>query len=640
MILSPCITAFSPTASVRSHDWFRSNLFTHEDTGGRPYDDGAYPHLGAPGGPCDALDDALVQRLWLQWASRLGKSFFGQSAALCKAEMKPGPMMHANADEKTAKEVVSRTYGMMNNTRCLRKHLRPPRMRRQDRIDFQRCKMYVAWSRSVSTLADKAVEYGHGGEIDKWEHESTSKEADPLKLFLDRGKEFPTRKFVLESTPTIKGKSRIEHGRLQSTNCQYFVPCPHCGKYQTLQMDRIVWDKPDSGKSDKDLARKTARYVCAGCEQDIHDHHRAQMMRRGVWCPEGCQVKDKEAAALFDGDRQPWRGWSLASWIDGTPLRDGPDAGYQLSSLYALSLGWGDIAAEFVSSKDKPQDFRNFVNQWLAETWEIVKHNETWEDVGKRAITKTPRGVVPEGFSLLTAGIDKQESHYVYEVNAWAPGDKHHTLLYGTADTTDELIEVLTARYRHEDRGQGLIVSLALIDSGFRPKGVGEMCKQFKGPGKLAPCKGSSTPLNAPFRSSLQGNDSAMPGMQLILVDTFQSQDWAEAVIHSREGLFSLHSGQLFDHQDYIEQLLNDAPVDSLDTRNNAKLSWNRIDEGIPNDFRDTKRYSWIAKLIVTRGGQVPARIGGAQQSPRKEPAQTPKPNRFFTRPGGWIPKR
>lgn len=609
---------FEPTAGTNSRDWFRDNLFTHEDTGGRPYDDGAYPHIGAPGGPCDALDDAAIQRIWLQWASRLGKSFFGQSAAVYKAEVKPGPMMHANADEKTAKEVTARTYGMMTNTRCLRKHLKPERRRRQDRVDFLRCKMYVAWSRSVSTLADKAVEYGHGGEIDKWEHETTSKEADPLKLFLDRGKEFPTRKFVLESTPTVKGKSRIEHGRLQSSNCQLQVPCPHCGKYQVLRMDRLKWDALDSGKSDKDVARRTARYLCVGCDEAILDHHRAMMMRRGVWCPEGCTVKDAEAAAIFDGERPAWAGWSLASWIDGTPLRDGPDAGYQLSSLYALSLGWGDIAAEFVGSKDKPQDLRNFVNQWQAETWEVIAHRHTWEQVGEKIIDKTtPRGIVPAWASTVTIGVDRQERGFPWSVEAWGPDRRNATIDYGELSSFDDVEKLVKTMWKHADGGPQLRAAWTLMDSGFRPDGVYEFCLRLMKQGwKVFPSKGSNLSLNADWTQAILGKNTSLPGMVLYHVDTVRSQLWLDHAIHdvpAREpGSISLFNDAMGNHEDYLKQIINDQAVSDLDSRQNIRENWNRIDTNTANDYRDCKRYAYIAMLIAT-GGTVPQRLRGEQ---------------------------
>lgn len=627
-----------PRPRVRSLDWFKVNVSTSD---GRPYDHGAYPHIGAPGGPCDALDNPNIVTIWLQWASRLGKTFFGQAAQMFYADTNPSPMMFASESEKLAVEVVQRTYKMLEKCPALKSQLRPVVRRRQSQVDLDNCQIHVAWARSVSTLADKPVRLGHANEIDKWEHRTTSKEADPLKLFQDRGKEFASRKFIFESTPTVKGRSRIERGRLASTNCSYYVPCPHCGKYQRLRMGDgqqpggLSWEKLPNGKSDKELSRLTAHYVCESCSGVIKDQHRARMMRRGVWAPEGCGVDDEKAAALVSllsakgGDgaslESPYRnrGWSSATWITGTPVRDGRDAGYQLSSLYALSLGWGDIAAEFVESKEKTQNLRNFINQWLAETWEIVAHKTTWQVLGERLIDPTsPREIVPAWASLLTVGIDKQSAggdRFPFSVEAWGPMRRNATIMYGEAETTTELRTAVIDRwYTHADGGAALKPSFTLMDSGHKPDGVYEFCLEMIRLGlQVWPSKGSSRALDSDYWMNTLGKDSSMPGMRLFHIDTLRTQAWMDRILHvikaGEDGQFTLHAGSLFDHQDFLEQLLNDAAVTDLDARNNERENWERIDTGIPNDFRDTKRYGYAAMLVSTRGAEIRPRASATE---------------------------
>jgi phage terminase large subunit GpA-like protein len=598
--------------------WNCKNVQTHE---GRAYAHDAYPHIGAPGGPCDAFDLWQYLTIWLQWASRLGKTFFGECATLKTADSDPCPMMFASADAKLAKEVVGRTYGMIERCPRLREQL--PKRRRQDLVKLWFCRIFVAWSRSASTLADKAVRVGHANEIDKWEHPSTSREADPLKLFDDRFKEFPAHKKIKEGTPQLKHSSRVERGRLASTNCQYNVPCPHCDRYQTLRMGDgksrggIVWEKNEAGKSDKELARKTARYLCLHCGEAIRDEHRGPMMRAGVWCPEGCQVNDAEAkkvAAEWPTRQDFWGGWQSSPWVTESPLRDGRDAGYQLSSLYALSLGWGDIAAEFVDSKANQQNLRNFINQWLAETWEIVSRKETWEQVGQRIINaEYRRGVVPKWASLLTIGVDYQHGKGIYPwvVDAWGPGRRNATIAYGEADSLDELEQgVIRTAWTHADGGPSLKIHTGLIDSGNRPLGIYEFCERFNRSGiQLFPCKGSNRALASDYDRVVLGQNTAKPGTVLYHVDTVRSQIWMERTIHDiprdGDGGFSLHAGNLFEHQDFLQQLLNDAPVEKLDAHNNASESWDRIDTNVPNDLRDCKRYAYAAMLIASRNGRI-----------------------------------
>lgn len=635
---------FTPRDRTRHLDWARRHA---RNTDGRPFSHEHYPHLGSPGGPCDALDDPEVRRIWLQFGSRLGKTFLGQCAMMKKADSNPGPMMFASSVEKVASDVIERTYSMIEQSPRVSPQLRPKVRRRQSCIDFDACQCFVAWSRSVSTLADKEVEFGHGNEIDKWEHQSTSKEADPLKLFLDRFKNRPHHKVILESTPTIKGKSRIETGRLGSTNCQFYVPCPHCERYQRLDLDRIKWDHLESGKSDKDLARRTAKYECEHCGEVIQDHHRPVVLRLGVWCPEGCKVKDVEAkraaeqCAATDGGYE-WHGWAHADWIEGCPLRDGPDAGYQLSSLYALSLAWGDIAAEFVSSKEKTQDLRNFVNQWKADTWETVHRKTTWEQLGARIILPgVKRGLVPNGFSFLTAGVDRQAEHLVWVIDAWGPERASHTVDYGTCDAIEDLLNLVIERsFAHQDRGPTLQVQLTLIDSGYHPKDIYEFCKSRNQKGqKVWPCKGSNTALNTPYLERRLGDDTLMPGAPIIHVDSLSTQDWLQQqlTMETGPGAGTLFEGSLWEHQDYLEQLLNDSAVVKLGTNKVDREVWERIDENTPNDYRDCRRYAYAAMLRVTRGAAIRPR---AVAQPQRQEDPPPTKSNVFQRRGGWMPSR
>jgi hypothetical protein len=153
-------------------------------------------------------------------------------------------------------------------------------------------------------------------------------------------------------------------------------------------------------------------------------------------------------------------------------------------------------------------------------------------------------------------------------------------------------------------------ISLALIDSGYRPKGVGEFCRAR--PNRLLPCKGSSSKLGTVYRMSQQGRHSAMPGQRLVLIDTDETQDWIEGQLYTLtagdSGSMTVYEAPHESHQDYCEQLLNDAPVDSLDQTNNLREKWIRVDRSIPNDYRDCRRYAFVAMWIATRGAAIQAR--------------------------------
>src|SRR3982751_434035 len=101
------IANFRPRPRSRMIHWSLANVQTHDENP-KPYDHAAYPHIGAPGGPADAFDCPQYSTIWLQWASRLGKTFFGACASLKTADSDPCPMMFASVDRKLAVEVTGR----------------------------------------------------------------------------------------------------------------------------------------------------------------------------------------------------------------------------------------------------------------------------------------------------------------------------------------------------------------------------------------------------------------------------------------------------------------------------------------------------------------------------------------------------
>ncbi len=630
---------FEPKIPLNFRDWAAKYVVT--DTG-RPYDGLFYPQIGALGGPGNAYDDHRVRTIVLQWGVRLGKTFFGSCCLLNAAHQQPGPMMLASSREKLAIDVCTRLYEMIRRGPLVDLLVHPPHLQKRDLIEFAAAKCYTAWARSPSSLADKNIKIGHASEVDKWEHPSTSTEGDPLDLFFDRFNDFlPSRKVIVEGTPSVKNKSRVERLRLGGTNCQFFVPCRACQRYQVLEFgDRdtlhgIKWDPGPDGRSDPDIAASTARYVCRHCREKLPSEDRPWMLRRGVWCPEGATVDDAAALELSVSsaeDWPKWNGWRDAAWIRGKPVRDGETASYHLPTLYAQSIpGWGDFARKFLSVKRRPQSLRAYRNQWEALTWEAAERKTTWEIVGQRIINPhIERDQVPVGTVLLTAGVDKQLSTYPWMVVAWLPDDRSHIVAYGIATELDQIeAQVLQRSFSGWDQQQSFIVRLLLIDSGYRATKVYPWVRGRARRRRVLSAKGASSPLATYAKLVKMSAKSSAPGQRLVLIDGASTQDWVEQAIsaESREQprALSVFAGSLGEHQDLLEQMLNDAPVGDVDAKGNYRENWERIDTQIPNDYRDTYRLALAARQIFTRGAGIssPKPAQSEPESPRHAPGLT-----------------
>lgn len=613
-----CWGEFEPRKPLKFVDWAAKYVVT--DTG-KPYDGLFYPQIGALGGPGDAWDDHRVRVIVLQWGVRLGKTFFGSCCLLNAAHQSPSPMMLASSREKLSIDVTARLYEMLRKGPLSDLLVHPEHLQKRDLIEFESARCYVAWSRSPSSLADKNCRVGHANEIDKWEQVGTSTEGDPLDLFFDRFNDFlPSRKVVVEGTPSVKHRSRVERLRLQGSNCQLFVPCRACQRYQVLILGDekgrhgIKWQTGPDGRSDPEIAAATAVYVCEHCHASLPSEDRPWMLRRGVWVPEGCQVDDAAALELAVAEFRPeWRGWAHAPWVTGTPARASEIASYHLPSWYAQAIpGWGDFARKFLAVKARPQSLRAFVNQWKAQTWEASERRETWEKVGQRWIdSKVPEGTAPQRTVLVTAGIDKQLEHYVYVVIAWDHTERAHVLSYGTCRELAQVDAAVLDRVIPLETVGSVKVRLALMDSGYRTSLVYKYCRSPRRRRRIYAARGSTTSLGTYVQRRQLGENTSSPGQRIVLVDTNSTQDWMDSAIAAHDTQqpgCSLYAGSLAQHQDFLEQLLNDGPVGTVGPDGNYRERWERLDPHVPNDFRDACRYAFAALKLLTQGAALKAR--------------------------------
>lgn len=608
-----CWSQFRPRERLKFLDFAEKYVVTDQ---GRPYDRLSYPQIGLPGGPGDAFDDHRVRTITLQWGVRLGKTFFGSCCLLNAATQDPAPMILASAREKLAVDVTARLYEMLRRGPLARLLTRPENLQRRNLVELEAAKVFVAWARSPSSLADKNCRVGHANEVDKWDQFGTSGEGDPLDLFLDRFNDFlQSRKVIIEGTPSVKHRSRVERARLAGWNCSEWVPCRACRRYQVLEFGSrdspygIKWASGPDGRTDPDHAAATAVYVCRHCGASLPSEDRPWMLRRGVWIPEGCGCDDAAALAAATAEPRPvWNGWAAAPWATGRPARDGEEASYHLPTIYAAAINsWGEFARRFLRVKSRPQSLRAFVNQWLAETWEAAERKTTWEQLGQRVVIEIPAGVCPSDTVCLTAGIDKQLHHYVWLIDAWLPGETCHTVAYGTCRTLEELDAAVFNRSFpvEQDAGQQLTVRMALMDSGFRSSQVYSYCRGASRRRRVYPAKGASGRLDTWVQRRKLGERTSSPGQPIVLVDVPSTQDWLDEQLTGPEGGWTLHRGTMVEHQDLLEQLLNDAAVGGVGADGNYRERWERIDPQIPNDFRDCRRLAFAALKVLTRGARL-----------------------------------
>lgn len=297
-------------------------------------------------------------------------------------------------------------------------------------------------------------------------------EGSPIKLAEARTTTFSRNKKIFKlSTPTVSGRSAIEHA-LEGTDKRHLhVPCPHCGAFQTLRFDNLKWPKDEPEK---------AAYLCEHCDELIDERHKTVMLTAGKWIP-----SEPDKSSQYK-------------------------AGYIINSLYSPLgwMSWAEIATKFLSEKDDPILFRTFVNTVLGEPWEERGDAPEWENIFNKR-EKYPMNQPTDDVRMITVGADVQKDRIEYEVVGWCKDRSTYSIDYRVlhGDTSErevwnELAKVVSETWMRPD-GVELPMMLMAVDSGFNTQFAYDFCRRFDA-SKVVPIKGGpdtqrtiiSTPRN------------------------------------------------------------------------------------------------------------------------------------------------
>lgn len=282
-------------------------------------------------------------------------------------------------------------------------------------LKFRDMSVYLSGANSPASLASTPIRYLFLDEVDKYPGAS-KKEADAMSLAIERTRTYTTnRKIFITSTPTLRTGNIWRAKEDADEERHYFVPCPHCGKFIKLTLDRIKWPGKEEFPDRRERAAR-AVYRCQECEGVITDREKQRMLQAGRW-------------QTVRGSRQNAR--SVAFWIN---------------TLYSPFTSFAEIAYEFMRSKDDPELLQNFTNSWLAEPWEETRLKTSAELVLERR-TEVPEFVVPEWAKLLTGGVDVQEGSLYWTIRAWGVSMTSQKIANGQALSFAQVDQVMNREY-------------------------------------------------------------------------------------------------------------------------------------------------------------------------------------------------
>ncbi|MBL8752259.1 MAG: phage terminase large subunit family protein [Planctomycetes bacterium] len=323
---------------------------------------------------------------------------------------------------------------------------------------FRRSILYLRSSQSPADLASVPVRYLFCDEVDKYPGWS-GREAAPLDLARERQRTFWNATTYVVSTPTTRDGT-VYREFLDGDRRRYWLPCPFCNWWQLLEWKQIRI--PPTVRTAKEMRReRSATYHCSRCNVAIPDTAKRDMLRRGVWIPEGHTAE---------------------AWLGGERDRDRADhRSYHIWAAYSPWLTWWEIAAKFLKAKADPaSSLMNWVNSWLAEVWEDKVEAPTDDNVAAAIVPGLTMGggeQVPPHVLVATAGIDVQKDRAYYVVRGWGYDEESWLLAAGQVATLEELGDVL---FRNVWASRGSVgVRCALMDSRYRRDEVVDLARRW-----------------------------------------------------------------------------------------------------------------------------------------------------------------
>lgn len=504
---SECQAAFMPDAVHVVTSWAEANVILSSASAAEP---GPYTSTRTP--YCRRIQDVCgtghpAQKIVFMKGTQVGGTQTALNVVGYYIDHAPCPIMFVQKTVDAVKRVSKqRVATMIEASPALTAKVGSARSRDSGNTmlqkDFLGGTLVLAGANSSVGLRSMPARVLIFDECDTYER-NIEGEGDPVKLAERRSTTFGhRRKAFYNSTPTIKGRSRIESEYEASTMELYHVPCPHCGHHQPLVFARLRWTWGQPG---------TAEYQCEDCGAMIGEHHKSWML-------------EEQSDARPDGAR----------WVARHPERD--VLGFHLNSLYSPLgwLSWREIAQEFEEADGelkagKPEKMITFVNTMLAETWEDKGEAPDWQALYDRR-EQWPVGSVPKGALFLTAGVDVQIDRL--EVQVWGWGEYleswlvEHRVIMGDVSAPEmwnDLAAYIAGRQWQHETGHRLGLEIVMVDSGAFTAEVYKFVRSQDGARVLA-SKGQADGRNVSWRGGdmddSKGKNRSIGGRKIFLVAT------------------------------------------------------------------------------------------------------------------------
>lgn len=593
----PALRVWEPPPDLTVSQWADLHRRLSSESSAEP---GQWRTARAPyqRGIMDAMSDPLIETVVVMSSAQVGKTEVVNNVVGYHVHQDPAPILVVMPTLEMAEAYSKdRLAPMVRDTPVLTGLIADARSRDSGNTllhkRFPGGHITLAGSNSPASLASRPVRLVLCDEVDRYPF-SAGTEGDPVNLARKRATTFWNRKFLLTSTPTIKGISRIEAAYLASDQRRYHVPCPHCGTLQVLEWARIRWPEHQPER---------AHAVCVECGAEIGHADKGAMLARGEWV----------ASAPFRGT-----------------------AGFHLCELYSPWRSWAQVAVDFLDAKRLPETLKTWVNTSLGEPWE-EEEGESVDDTGLLARREAyTLEEPPPGLRVVVAGVDVQadrlETTFVGAAGEelWVLG---HLVLWGSpteALVWRDLDAALSARY-----GPYAVAGAAIDSGGHHTSQVYAFARQRLARRVYAVkgVAGMGRPLAS--RGSKVGREQAR--LFIVGVDTAKELLMGRLKVAEPGPGYIHFAGDL--DEEWFAQLAAEKAV-RRSVKGQLRIEW--VKQRPRNEALDCVVYALAALHIVAPRGVPKAAPAPAPDAPPPPQAARPATGPFVQRAptGSWITRR
>jgi phage terminase large subunit GpA-like protein len=531
---------------------------------------------------CDPI--SLIGNYKIQWLgciapTQSGKTVFLQVFVADAIDQDPGPLLYVLPDEKAVrKSFDEKIISMINTSEPLAAH----KTGRYNDISYSQVKLdhmtiAAAWAGSVPTMNSIPYKRAALDEV-RLMPLTQGNESNAIKLTGDRLTtyyEYGIGQACMVSSPSIEGDLLHQQITVPGTLfVTWAVYCPHCNELQVLDFFTNLDFKRDN------------QCVCRYCDGIFSD-----IDKKKSWNKNGKYVK----VNILDNK---WT-FDLREEIDYEAYSR---VFFHWDSMVSPFRSFKRIAREFLETKDRLHDYKNFVQCWLAKFWIDDKSKINTLALGERKDETLSCGDVPKWVTIITAGIDTQDDGFYVVARGWGQNKKTcvvdaffipcniETSVASDIKTIFER-DIFSRMYRDSTIGHWKVAVAAIDTGGHRTKEIYAAASGFR---RLMMIKGAHATQNVTIQYSKD--------YDLYMVRTMEYLDETDTRSCSPDFILP---GNI--SKDYITQFCNiRRTIKQNKITGEQTTVWKKIGQ---NDYRMADVHSFICIDIPTDRGTFRAEM-------------------------------